>query len=285
LAHHLNDGFFASLAEHLLSEMEKHKYNLPDYLFTGGKEDIHTPLLQYLLDESLSDDVKETELVWDGHWYFPINGVVRKRAGNTSLTLIRDREVFLKYQNGNNILTAKIASCFFGQGYFMPTTLEKTQFGYRMTAARQQGYYKPLNEKIDIKEFYDIRHKREKVHVQKHDTLVDIVLDGDDVKIKVGIDGVENVPIKIELMLSTGGRLETDDTIMGGEAGSSIILKKGDAAYTLDRSVIKIKNGVAAHWNAGNMRGTQPASGSHFTIYMTGFTPFSHEFTISDKEN
>ncbi len=283
LAHHYNDGFFAGLAEHLLSEMEKKKYDLPAYLFTGGKEDVHTPLIQYLLDDSLSEDIGCSELVWDGHWFFPINGVVRKRDGNVSLTLIRDREVFFKYQNGGNILTAKIASCFFGQGYFVPTTLEKMEFGYRMTASREQGYYKPLNEKIGVKEFYDIRNKREKVHVQKHDTIVDIVIDGDDVKIKVGIGGVDNVPIKIELMLSAGGRLETSDTIVNGDAGYNLILKNGDAVYSLDRDIIKIKNGVATHWNAGNMRGTQPASSDHLTIYMTGFTPFSHEFTISNK--
>jgi hypothetical protein len=119
--------------------------------------------------------------------------------------------------------------------------------------------------------------------VQKHDTVVDIVLDGNDIKVKVGIDGAENVPIKIELMLSAGGRLETEDIIINGDAGNNLILKNGGAAYTLDRNVINIKNGVAAHWNAGNMRGTRPASSDHLTIYMTGFTPFSHEFTISDK--
>jgi hypothetical protein len=283
LAHHYKDGFFAGMAEYLLTQMEKKKYELPNYLFTGGKEDVHTPLIQYLLDDSLADDISSAELVWDGHWYYPINGVVRKRDGNVSLTLIRDREVFLKYQNGSNTLTAKIASCFFGQGYFVPTTLEKTEYGYKMTASTEQGYYKPLNEKIGIKEFYDIRQKREKVHVQKHDTVVDIVLDGNDIKVKVGIDGAENVPIKIELMLSAGGRLETEDIIINGDAGNNLILKNGGAAYTLDRNVINIKNGVAAHWNAGNMRGTRPASSDHLTIYMTGFTPFSHEFTISDK--
>ena len=285
LAHHYKDGFFAGMAEYLLTQMEKKKYDLPEYLFTGGKEDVHTPLIHYLLDDSLSEDIGCSELIWDGHWFFPINGVVRKRDGDVSLTLIRDREVFLKYQNGNNVLTAKIGSCFFGQGYFIPATLEKTEYGYTMTASREQGYYKPLDEKIGVKEFYDIRHKREKVHIQKHDTVVDVGLEGDAIKVKVKIDGAENVPIKIELMLSAGGRLETEDIIVNGEAGNNLILKKGDALYSLGGDVINIENGAAAHWNAGNMRGTQPASGDHLTIYMTGFTPFSHEFTISGKKN
>lgn len=69
--------------------------------------------------------------------------------------------------------------------------------------------------------------------------------------------------------------------MMVGDAGSSIILKNGDATYTLDQDTIKIGNGTFAHWYISDMRGTTKASPEHFTIYMTGFTPFEHCFTVS----
>ena len=89
--------------------------------------------------------------------------------------------------------------------------------------------------------------------------------------------------MKIEVMLSSGGRFETNDIMINGKQGSYLILKEGSATYTLDRDVIRIGNGAFAHWNTSNMRGTVPASNDHFTVYMTEFTPFEHSITFSNK--
>ncbi|MCK5128337.1 MAG: hypothetical protein KAQ68_00685 [Clostridiales bacterium] len=285
LAHHYDDEFYAALSEHLLKLMEKRAHALPSYLFTGGKEDVHTPILHFLLDPKLSKKMKGPDTQWegDGHWYFPKNGVVRQIKDKTSLTLLRDKELFLKYQNGENTAIVKIASCFFGMGYFVPTKLEKTRDGYRMSSSQKQGYYKPLNKEINPLEWENLKKVREKINVQEHNVTVDVILSGDDVKLNIKIDGVIDVPLKIEVMLSSGGRFETNDIMINGKQGSYLILKEGSATYTLDRDVIRIGNGIFAHWNTSNMRGTVPASNDHFTVYMTGFTPFEHSITISNK--
>ncbi len=280
LAVKFNDSFFAGMAEYILDLMKQKEYKLVDYLFTGGKEDVHTPILYFLLYDELSDLVKPQKLTWDGQWYYPINGVLRYRHDDMSLTLLKEREVFFKYQKKNTALAMKIGSCFFGQGYFTPQSIEETEDGYRLKSITQQGYYKPLNKKIDSSEFYNIRHTREKTQMQKHETTVDIQIAGSEIYVKVKMDGTKDVPMKIELMLDAGGILETEDTIMRGEKGTSAIIKNGDAVYTTSSGSFKISNCTATHHNTGNMRGTAQESATQYTVYMTGFTPFDHTFKI-----
>lgn len=281
LAHNYDEKF-AYIAEYLLCQMEKRAHDLPSFLFTGGKEDLHNPIAQYLLNPKLSDEIKVQEIKWDGHWYFPNNGIVRHRYDKISLTLLRNREVFMKYQNGDNILTVKIGSCFFGKGYFTPTKIEEIKNGYRLSAKLTAGYKKTLENPPETSEWFELPHdKREQTHMQEHIISVDVLINDNKIDVKTRFDGLENVPFKIEIMLSPNGRLDTGDVMMVGDAGSSIILKNGYAIYTLDQDTIKIENGTFAHWYTSDMRGTAKASAEHFTIYMTGFTPFEHCFTLS----
>lgn len=281
---HYYDARFAGMAEHLLGLMETHAHRLPEYLFTGGKEDIHNPMIQYMLDEHLLEDVPLQDVVWNREWYFEQNGVMRCRHEQTSLTLIRDREVFFKYQTGDNIVTLRIGTCFFGKGYFTPQKLEQIEGGYRLRSKLRQGYYKTLDNPPASSVWEDLpKERREKVHIQEQDIVVDVYCQDHEVKVVTQVDGVPGVPLKLELMLLPLGRLETTDMMMMGIQGTSAILKNGSARYTCGFDTVEIDGGAYAHWNTDNMRGTKPMSKDHFTLYMTGFTPFNHTMTLSRK--
>lgn len=283
MAHKRKDSFFAYLAEEFLKLMESMSQSLEGYLFTGGKEDVHNPVIQYLLNPDLAQNIKIKKPKWIGEWFFEKNGVVRVRDDNTSLTLVKEREVFLKYQSGKSTLNMKIGSSFFGQGYFCPTSIEKKENGYRLEAQTQEGYTKPLKDAPPTNVWDDLPHdSREDVHTQVQKITVDVVL-GAKVDIKVNAKGTDGVPIKIELMLCADGRLDTDSLMIKGAAGSHAILKKGAAHYTVGRDAIRIEGGTFAHWYTSNMRGTVPADKDSFTLYMTGFTPFEHEISLSSN--
>ena len=281
LAHKFNDPFFAYLAEELLKLMESMSQSLAGYLFTGGKEDVHNPIIQYLLKPELEKDIKTEKPEWNGEWYFEKNGVVRWRKDNKSLTLVLGREVFLKYQAGKNALHMKIGTCFFGKGYFVPGKIYRYKDGFRLEEEKEAGYVRPLGKKPENADWKDLSLSgRDKVLQQKQKITVDVVLK-DKISLKVKIQGVEKVPLKIEMMLFAGGRLDTGSIFFEGNAGTHAILKKGTAAYTLGRDVITIEGGAFSHWFTSNMRGTAPASKDGFTLYLTGFTPFEHEIFLS----
>lgn len=287
MAHITEESLYADTAEWLLSSMEKMAYMLPDLMFTGGKEDIHTPLIQYLLSDGLENEFEIKVPAWDGEWYYPNNGVVRKRSGKKSLTLLRDRPVFFKYQNGNNSLTLRIASCFFGNGYFIPESIEVIEGGYRLSSRIESGYKRPLSEEV-LKEtagemdWFKLPHeKRESVWIQVQNTVVDILVKEDEVKLKIKMDGTDHVPMKIECMFSPGGMFSSDQVLIRGDGGGSLIMKAGNADYGWQGNIINISGGAYSHWYTGNMRGTEKTSPEHFTVYMTGRTPFEHTLTLT----
>ena len=281
IAHRKSDPFCAYLAEELLKRYESMSQRLAGYLFTGGKEDVHNPVIQYLLNPGMDKDIKTEKPAWDGKWYFEKNGVVRWRAGCESLTLVRGRKVFLKYQVGKSTLHLKIGTCFFGQGYFAPQKIYEIKDGYRLEAEQEAGYVRPLEQPSETSVWEDLPHdEREKVFEQKQKITMDVVL-GSKITLKVKIHGVERVPLKIEMMLRAGGRLGTGSSLLDGTAGTYVLIKKGEAVYSLGKDAIKIEGGAFAHWYTSGMRGTAPASKEGFTLYMTGFTPFEHEISLS----
>jgi hypothetical protein len=242
---------------------------------------VHNPVIQYLLRPELEEDIKTEEPEWDGQWFFEKNGMVRWRRGGESLTLVRGREVFLKHQNGRSTLHLKIGTCFFGQGYFVPQKIYKNKDGYRLETEQEAGYVRPLAQPSETSVWEELPHNEcEKVFVQKQKTTVDVVL-RNKVTLIVKIQGVERVPLKVEMMLPAGGRLDSGGVLLDGNAGAHAILKTGDAVYTLGRDKIRIEGGAFAHWYTSDMRGTAPASKDGFTVYMTGFTPFEHEISFS----
>jgi len=282
MAHHLNKATFAGIAEYLLDLMESMAHKLSEYLFTGGKEDIHQPLVQYLLQDYLQEEIEKAELVWEGAWYYPRNGVFRQRKGKTSLTLVRNQEVFLKYAQGKSILMMKLGTCFFGNGYFKPDTIEEIEKGYRLTAHLSCGYKRPLKGVEPSADWFALPHKeREQVHVQSQDIVVEVCTQNGETVIEIKVEGVSHVPLKLEWLLSPEGILTNDTIRMTGKAGSNILLKADGVAYDLEGETIRISGGTATHYYTEAMRGTTPASYKHFTIYMTGETPFNHKIIIS----
>ena len=86
--------------------------------------------------------------------------------------------------------------------------------------------------------------------------------------------GLEGVLYKLELAMSAGGQLETDQLRLPCDAGQSAVLRSGgEAMYRLGSDVVRMTGGSDEHNSTRAMRGSEPPDASAFALYCTGVTP------------
>ena len=216
--------------------------------------------------------------------YYEESGIVRKRTGDYSLTLIKDRPIFAKLQYRNHRLFFRFAGSFFGtMGQFRAQKIIPIRDGYRLHYHTRQGYRRPFEEKPSTWKWKEMDHsKRETVCVQQFDVRIDFRFRDNNLVVDLLANGCENVPVKLELLLPPGGVYSTSDTGLFSAPGNYVFLKQGSCEYLFpDHSGFRIQGGFYAHRYGGTMRGSIGGDPNSFLIAMTGFTPVQQQIIIT----
>ena len=245
----------------------------------------------FLTDENLEAKmlgIKTQKPLFEYDEYFINSGIVRKRIGDTTLTLVKDRPNFAKLQYKDKKMQMRFAGSFFGEphAHFIAQTIEpdKNNTSYRLTYLTHCGYRRPLDsdDTQKITDWYKFDHsKRGEICVQEFHVVFEFVFKHDGLEITLEADGCDNIPLKLELMFNAGGVYNTPDTEIITREGDYIFLKKGSASYTFkDKKRFIIDGGFNSHRYAKNMRGSIPGDNKACSIVMTGFTPIKKTLRI-----
>ncbi|TVY09455.1 hypothetical protein [Paenibacillus cremeus] len=282
MAYKTNNPIYAHTADFLLRLTDRLLSKADSLVELVTAVPIPRELTKCMLDERLAEfesDTKPPELEYE-HW-FQQSGVVRRREGDVTLTLLENNSTFAKLQYGSNKVYLKFAGSFFSKGQFKGSGLRKTERGYSMNYRREWGYVRPLAGGSSTNVWKDMAHdQREKVQMQTYDITMQIIVEPQGIIVEVDSQGVEQVPCKLELMFESGGALETGDSIIPGDAGRGVILKSGGAVYRRDGESLRLQGGFGEHAYTTAMRGSEPQSKEKFTVYMTDFTPIHRQIAI-----
>ena len=217
------------------------------------------------------------------HKYFEYSDIVRIREGDVDMSIILNNPSFFTYFKGNAALeSVRLSSAFFGKGQFESTGIEKEGDSYVLSSIVSGRYYQPLSkEKIpDRAETWRNvpRTEREVSEVQTLYTKIYITPQADGkAKIKILVDGPENLPIALELGFRTGGKLENVSP-KPGIKDAYLIAPGAFATYRNGDDKIKVGPGTGAHkWT--QLRGALPKLQAE-CLYFTNYAPCEFEFTI-----
>jgi hypothetical protein len=234
------------------------------------------------IQQMIDTPIKEPNFTYEQH--FVDSGIVRKRTGDYSLTLIQDQPIFAKLQYRDHKLFFRFAGSFFGQrGQFRAQEIIPLKDGYRLHYHAQQGYIRPFEEKPPTAKWREMDHsKRERVCVQHFDVNIDFRFSNTTLTVDLHTAGCENVPVKLELLLPSGGIYSTNDTVLFGKPSDYVFLKQGSCEYKFqDHRKFRIHGGFYKHHYGSTMRGSLGTDANLFTIVMTGFTPIQQQLTIT----
>lgn len=211
--------------------------------------------------------------------YFKGSKIARIRKGNQSLTVMEDKANFLYFQHGAMPMYMVIYSNICDKRNFMATSIEPIEGGYRLRAHADSWYYLPFYpDKPDTTDWWamDNPHTRKRFQETPLDTTVEAMMTEDGADIRIHTDGVDGLPLRVELGFPGGSMLRHESFLMQGEGGRSLLLADGTLEVTgPSGDVITVSPGFAEHGNMrrAEMGGAFAQSDKHFTVYLTAYTP------------
>lgn len=211
---------------------------------------------------------------------FPYSGVVRIRRENWDATILAKNAAWLTFHKGNSVLQAmRVAASFFGKGQFQTEKIEQEGDTWVMTQTLDGPYYQPIAaDKIAPDGDWDKmpRSDRPQSEVQKLTSTVRIKEVAGGLEVQVELAGTEGVPVSLELIFRAGGELS--GVVPYAKRANAYLLEGEQGTYTLNGDVIRFGKGRAEHKGVV-LRGALPPMEAP-TVYLTGFTPFTHTLRL-----
>lgn len=216
-------------------------------------------------------------------FYLSKSNIFRVRKGKWSYSLLgNENPNFLFFHCGKINGYMRICASFFAVAQFAVKKLEKSGDSYTMSFHAHGEYRLPYENPPKTSVWREMDYSARGV-VMPVELYIDVRLtpkdDGFDLNIKTS--GCENVPIKIETVISEGTRIFTDSSVQNAKAGGSLVLKSGELVLDdVAGNLITINGAFASHLYAEAMRGSLPQSGDAFSVYFTGQTHIDKTLTV-----
>lgn len=247
-----------------------------------NKNSIHGILNHYLEDPSQWKELPPVKTLPTNYVKsFPYSGVVRIRKENWDTTILSNNAGWLTFHKGNAVLQAmRIATSFFGKGQFDSTEIKQVGDSWILNKKLEGAYFQPFEPKF-ISPDGDLskmpKSNRKQSNVQYLDTTIKITPLVNGIEVDIAIAGTDKVPVSMELILRSGGKLEGVESI--ANKPSAYVLKGNQGTYTVGADTLNFGPGKFEH-TGYQLRGALPKMDAP-TVYLTGITPFKHTIQIS----
>ena len=220
-------------------------------------------------------------------YHFKDSKIVRSRKGRVSCTVMEGKPNFLYFQHGAMTMYMVIYENICNQRNFVADKIEKTQTGYRLTYHQDSWYYLPFYPKKPATSDWwamDNRNTRQRLCNVTQDTTVEISFTGDGVEVKLHTEGLDKLPLRVELGFPGGSQIRHQGFLLDGRPGYSMLLSQGPLEITgPSGDVMTIDGGFAEHASFNRYPDAYPESKEHFTVYMTAYTPVDKTIRIGTK--
>ena len=219
---------------------------------------------------------------------FAASNIARYRKGGFSCTVMAQRPNFLYFQHGENTLYLVIYCNVCEKRNFVPTRIEKTETGLRVSAEMDSWYYLPFRgngpETCDWWAM-DNANTREKLIGDTLKVSADIRFPGDGgADVRVTAEGLSGVPFRLEWGFLPGTEIRSEAFVTGAAPGGSMTVRCGSIQATnASGDVLTVGPAFARHNVQNRMGGAYPLSNEHYTVFFTDYSPFVREIHIGEK--
>lgn len=213
---------------------------------------------------------------------FEHSDIARVRRGDFSLTLMRGKPNFLYFQSGALPLYMAIYQNLCDQRNFVPETLQRTERGFRLSGRAPVWYYQPFDQKPQTSDWWRMDNAaRERLTAEGLHTLVEAELTEEGVRLHIRTQGVDRLPVRVEIGLLPGGRIRTQHFTQLMRAGEQVTILDGDIEITGPRGdALAIGPAFGSHDIRARMGGAYPLSDACYTVLLTGYTPVDRTIFI-----
>ena len=240
--------------------------------------------LLMIYDKTLDYTFENCGFLKTYHKLFKEAGVLRVKKENYSYTVMKNRSAFLYFNVNGLEAFLKIGESYCEIRNFVPDEMDVQEGKTVLSHTARGWYYLPWREKQNTSDWWQMDHKKRDLMITSDlHTQVVITELADGLEISVDTDGLERLPLRMELCVPSQTTLENDHFCMETVAGKSMVLSDDYVTMTKGLTSIEFGPGACEHHFKGHYSGEE-VNADGYTIYCNTYTPTKRVYTLKVKQ-
>ena len=240
--------------------------------------------LLMIYDKTLDYTFENCGFLKTYHKLFKEAGVLRVKKENYSYTVMKNRSAFLYFNVNGLEAYLKIGESYCEIRNFIPDEMDIQEGKTVLSHTARGWYYLPWKEKQNTSDWWQMDHKKRDLMITSDlHTQVVITECEDGLEISVDTDGLERLPLRMELCVPSQTTLENDHFCMETVAGKSMVLSDDYVTMTKGLTSIEFGPGACEHHFKGHYSGEE-VNTDGYTIYCNTYTPTKRVYTLKVKQ-
>ena len=240
--------------------------------------------LLMIYDKTLDYTFENCGFLKTYHKLFKEASVLRVKKENYSYTVMKNRSAFLYFNVNGLEAFLKIGESYCEIRNFVPDEMDVQEGKTVLSHTARGWYYLPWKEKQNTSDWWQMDHKKRDLMITSDlHTQVVITELADGLEISVDTDGLERLPLRMELCVPSQTTLENDHFCMETVAGKSMVLSDDYVTMTKGLTSIEFGPGACEHHFKGHYSGEE-VNADGYTIYCNTYTPTKRVYTLKVKQ-
>lgn len=240
--------------------------------------------LLMIYDKTLDYTFENCGFLKTYHKLFKEAGVLRVKKENYSYTVMKNRSAFLYFNVNGLEAYLKIGESYCEIRNFVPDEMDIQEGKTVLSHTARGWYYLPWKEKQNTSDWWQMDHKKRDLMITSDlHTQVVITECEDGLEISVDTDGLERLPLRMELCVPSQTTLENDHFCMETVAGKSMVLSDDYVTMTKGLTSMEFGPGACEHHFKGHYSGEE-VNADGYTIYCNTYTPTKRVYTLKVKQ-
>lgn len=212
--------------------------------------------------------------------YYKETGVLRVKTPKYGYTVLKDKSAFLFIKFKETPIYIKIGESYCAIRNFIPQAIDITEQECILSATAKGWYYLPFKEDQGTKDWWKMDHKKRDLLESSEVTITMKIKELErGLEITVKAEGLDRLPLRVEICIPSGCRLENEHFCLESEKGSGMILRDGYLNITHHQNHIQVGPGFGTHEFKGHYSGEEVNSYG-YTVFLNEYTPYEKTFSI-----
>lgn len=214
------------------------------------------------------------------HKHFQEAGVIRGKTPEYGYSILKGKSAFLFLKFQETLIYLKIGESYCDIRNFIPQTIEDKDGVCVLTSVAKGWYYLPFKEKQETSDWWKMDHRKREIlnssEIRMTVTLKELT---DGMEIQVKAEGLDQVPLRVEICVPAGSVLENEHFHLRAGKGEEMVLRSGFITLTHENQKLLIGPGYGTHEFGGHYSGEEKNEAG-YTIYFNDYTPYERSFSI-----
>lgn len=239
-----------------------------------------------LHDSMLKHEFKQYGFLDNYRVHYKDSGVVRVKNDKFCYSILHGKHNFLFMKIKNTPIYVRIGESIGPVRAFASDTIEVFEENKEcvLTSQVDSEYYQPFKEAPDTSDWWKMDHSKREILVTSTLKLKVTIKELEDgLKLSVKAEGLDRVPLRVQVCIPEGSIIENDMLYMKAAKGEGMILRNDFINVHHDVNKITIGPGFGTHEFCGHYSGEERNT-EGYTVFFNEYTPFEKSVEIRINE-